>query len=81
METETTNEVNLNPDTPEHPVTHLETQRKTAVTPLDMNRFQSKAFRMVMYLLSFLLYSFFIICLFTSVPEMIQRFTDFSEKS
>lgn len=48
METETTNEVNLNPDTPEHPVTHLETQRKTAVTPLDMNRFQSKAFRTVM---------------------------------
>lgn len=48
LETETTNEVNLNPDTPEHPVTHLETQRKTAVTPLDMNRFQSKAFRMVM---------------------------------
>ncbi|KAI4547886.1 hypothetical protein MG293_000216 [Ovis ammon polii] len=48
LETETTNEVNLNPDTPEHPVTHRETQRKTAVTPLDMNRFQSRAFRMVM---------------------------------
>ena len=48
LETETTNEVNLNPDTPEHPVTHLETRRKTAVTPLDMNRFQSKAFRTVM---------------------------------
>ncbi|KAF4020590.1 hypothetical protein G4228_012630 [Cervus hanglu yarkandensis] len=48
LETETTNEVNLNPDTPEHPVTHLETHRKTAVTPLDMNRFQSKAFRTVM---------------------------------
>ena len=47
METETTNGVNLNPDTPEHPVTDLETHRKTAVTPLDMNRFQSKAFRAV----------------------------------
>uniref|UniRef100_A0A8C0HT85 DNA topoisomerase 2-binding protein 1 n=1 Tax=Balaenoptera musculus TaxID=9771 RepID=A0A8C0HT85_BALMU len=47
LETETTNGVNLNPDTPEHPVTDLETHRKTAVTPLDMNRFQSKAFRAV----------------------------------
>ncbi|XP_067593878.1 DNA topoisomerase 2-binding protein 1 isoform X3 [Pseudorca crassidens] len=47
LETETTNGVNLNPDTPEHPVTDLETHRKTAVTPLDMNRFQSKAFHAV----------------------------------
>ncbi|XP_032344108.1 DNA topoisomerase 2-binding protein 1 isoform X1 [Camelus ferus] len=47
LETETTKGVNLNPDTPEHPVTHLETHRKTAVTPLDMNRFQSKAFHAV----------------------------------
>ena len=36
---------------------------------------------LTLYLLSFLLYSFFIICLFTSVPEMIQQFTDSSEKS
>uniref|UniRef100_A0A8D0PUX3 BRCT domain-containing protein n=1 Tax=Sus scrofa TaxID=9823 RepID=A0A8D0PUX3_PIG len=43
----TTNGVNLNPNTPEHPVKQLETQRKTAITPLDMNRFQSKAFRAV----------------------------------
>uniref|UniRef100_A0A452S5G9 DNA topoisomerase 2-binding protein 1 n=1 Tax=Ursus americanus TaxID=9643 RepID=A0A452S5G9_URSAM len=34
-------------DTPEHPVAHLETHRKTAVTPLDMNHFQSKAFHAV----------------------------------
>ncbi|XP_022264362.1 DNA topoisomerase 2-binding protein 1 isoform X4 [Canis lupus baileyi] len=47
LETEITNKVNLNPDTPEHPVAHLETQRKTAVTPLDMNRFQSRAFHAV----------------------------------
>ncbi|XP_047592681.1 DNA topoisomerase 2-binding protein 1 isoform X6 [Lutra lutra] len=47
VETETTNRVNLNSDTPEHPVAHLETHRKTAVTPLDMNRFQSKAFHAV----------------------------------
>ncbi|XP_032189266.1 DNA topoisomerase 2-binding protein 1 isoform X6 [Mustela erminea] len=47
VETETTNRVNLNPGTPEHPVAHLETHRKTAVTPLDMNRFQSKAFHAV----------------------------------
>ncbi|XP_044776371.1 DNA topoisomerase 2-binding protein 1 isoform X2 [Neomonachus schauinslandi] len=47
LETEITNRVNLNPDTPEHPVAHLETHRKTAVTPLDMNRFQSKAFHAV----------------------------------
>uniref|UniRef100_A0A452S5F4 DNA topoisomerase 2-binding protein 1 n=1 Tax=Ursus americanus TaxID=9643 RepID=A0A452S5F4_URSAM len=30
-----------------HPVAHLETHRKTAVTPLDMNHFQSKAFHAV----------------------------------
>ncbi|XP_027954984.1 DNA topoisomerase 2-binding protein 1 isoform X2 [Eumetopias jubatus] len=47
LETEITNRVNLNPDTLEHPVAQLETHRKTAVTPLDMNRFQSKAFRAV----------------------------------
>ncbi|XP_048072231.2 DNA topoisomerase 2-binding protein 1 isoform X7 [Ursus arctos] len=47
LETEITNRVNLNPDTPEHPVAHLETHRKTAVTPLDMNHFQSKAFHAV----------------------------------
>ncbi|XP_032725151.1 DNA topoisomerase 2-binding protein 1 [Lontra canadensis] len=47
VETETTNRVNLNPGIPEHPVVHLETHRKTAVTPLDMNRFQSKAFHAV----------------------------------
>uniref|UniRef100_A0A7N5KIE0 DNA topoisomerase 2-binding protein 1 n=1 Tax=Ailuropoda melanoleuca TaxID=9646 RepID=A0A7N5KIE0_AILME len=47
LETEITNRVNLNPDTPEHPVAHLETHRKTAITPLDMNRFQSKAFHAV----------------------------------
>lgn len=47
LETERTNRVNLNPHTAEHPVTHLDTNRKTAVTPLDMNRFQSKAFHAV----------------------------------
>uniref|UniRef100_A0A8D1GQ87 BRCT domain-containing protein n=1 Tax=Sus scrofa TaxID=9823 RepID=A0A8D1GQ87_PIG len=47
LEAGTTNGVNLNPNTPEHPVKQLETQRKTAITPLDMNRFQSKAFRAV----------------------------------
>ncbi|XP_014645010.1 PREDICTED: DNA topoisomerase 2-binding protein 1 isoform X3 [Ceratotherium simum simum] len=47
LETEITNGVNLNPDTPEQPATHLDTHRKTAVTPLDMNRFQSKAFHAV----------------------------------
>lgn len=45
-ETEITNGVNLNPHTPEHPAIHLETHKK-AVTPLDMNYFQSKAFRAV----------------------------------
>ncbi|XP_036287325.1 DNA topoisomerase 2-binding protein 1 isoform X6 [Pipistrellus kuhlii] len=47
LETEITNGVNLNSDAPEHPATSLETHRKAAVTPLDMNRFQSKAFRAV----------------------------------
>uniref|UniRef100_A0A2K6G5P2 DNA topoisomerase 2-binding protein 1 n=1 Tax=Propithecus coquereli TaxID=379532 RepID=A0A2K6G5P2_PROCO len=47
LETEITNGMNLNPDTPERPGIHLETHRKTAVTPLDMNRFQSKAFHAV----------------------------------
>lgn len=42
-----TNGVSPNPDTPDHPATRLETHRKTAVTPLDMNRFQSKAFHAV----------------------------------
>ncbi|XP_023383248.1 DNA topoisomerase 2-binding protein 1 [Pteropus vampyrus] len=46
LETEITNGVNLNPHTPKHPATHLETHKK-AVTPLDMNYFQSKAFRAV----------------------------------
>ncbi|XP_012622294.2 DNA topoisomerase 2-binding protein 1 [Microcebus murinus] len=48
LETEITNGMNLNPDTPERPGIHLQTQRKTAVTPLDMNRFQSKAFHAVL---------------------------------
>nr|XP_036878822.1 DNA topoisomerase 2-binding protein 1 [Manis javanica] len=47
LETEITNGVNPNPDSSEHPVTYLETLRKTAITPLDMNRFQSKAFHAV----------------------------------
>ncbi|XP_007935164.1 DNA topoisomerase 2-binding protein 1 [Orycteropus afer afer] len=47
LETEVTNAMNLNPSTPEHPETQLETHKKTAVTPLDMNQFQSKAFRAV----------------------------------
>ncbi|XP_045712815.1 DNA topoisomerase 2-binding protein 1 isoform X3 [Phyllostomus hastatus] len=48
LETEIANGVNLNSDAPEHPATRLGTHRKTAVTPLDMNRFQSKAFHAVM---------------------------------
>ncbi|XP_008579355.1 PREDICTED: DNA topoisomerase 2-binding protein 1 [Galeopterus variegatus] len=47
LETEITNGVNLNPDTPEHPGIYLKTHRKTAVSPLDMNCFQSKAFHAV----------------------------------
>lgn len=46
--TEITNGKKLNPETPEPPITHLETHRKTAITPLDMNRFQSKAFHAVL---------------------------------
>ncbi|KAF6101462.1 DNA topoisomerase II binding protein 1 [Phyllostomus discolor] len=48
LETEIANGVNLSSDAPEHPAMHLGTHRKTAVTPLDMNRFQSKAFHAVM---------------------------------
>ncbi|XP_006840095.1 PREDICTED: DNA topoisomerase 2-binding protein 1 [Chrysochloris asiatica] len=47
LEMEVTNGMNLSPATPELPGTHLETHRKTAVTPLDMNQFQSKAFQAV----------------------------------
>nr|XP_002814104.3 DNA topoisomerase 2-binding protein 1 isoform X4 [Pongo abelii]XP_054408622.1 DNA topoisomerase 2-binding protein 1 isoform X4 [Pongo abelii] len=47
LETEITNGISLNSDTAEHPGTRLQTHRKTVVTPLDMNRFQSKAFRAV----------------------------------
>ncbi|KAM5313641.1 DNA topoisomerase 2-binding protein 1 isoform 3-T3 [Glossophaga mutica] len=48
LETEIANGVNLDSDAPEHPATCLGTHRKTAITPLDMNRFQSKAFHAVM---------------------------------
>ncbi|KAM6159788.1 DNA topoisomerase 2-binding protein 1 [Erethizon dorsatum] len=48
LETEITNGETLNPDTSAHPATHVEIFRKTAVTPLDVNRFQSKAFRAVL---------------------------------
>uniref|UniRef100_A0A8C9AT20 DNA topoisomerase 2-binding protein 1 n=1 Tax=Prolemur simus TaxID=1328070 RepID=A0A8C9AT20_PROSS len=48
LETEITNGMNLNPNTPERPGVYPETHRKTAVTPLDMNRFQSKAFHAVL---------------------------------
>ncbi|XP_006169340.1 DNA topoisomerase 2-binding protein 1 isoform X2 [Tupaia chinensis] len=44
LETEITNGASRNS---EHSGPCLETHRKTAVTPLDMNRFQSKAFRAV----------------------------------
>ncbi|XP_058513210.1 DNA topoisomerase 2-binding protein 1 [Ochotona princeps] len=47
LETEITNGVNLNPELLEHPGKQLETHRKTAVTPLDMKRFKSKAFQAV----------------------------------
>ncbi|KAM9187740.1 DNA topoisomerase 2-binding protein 1 [Dugong dugon] len=46
-ETEIISGVNLNPNPAEHPDARLETHRRTAVTPLDMNRFQSKAFQAV----------------------------------
>ncbi|KAL6082048.1 hypothetical protein STEG23_003102, partial [Scotinomys teguina] len=41
------NGVTPNPDSPAHPDTDLQVHRKTTVTPLDMNRFQSKAFHAV----------------------------------
>uniref|UniRef100_A0A8D2II29 DNA topoisomerase 2-binding protein 1 n=1 Tax=Urocitellus parryii TaxID=9999 RepID=A0A8D2II29_UROPR len=47
LETKITNGENPNPHTPTHPCTHVETHRRTAITPLDMNRFQSKAFHAV----------------------------------
>ncbi|KAM6223874.1 DNA topoisomerase 2-binding protein 1 [Rhynchocyon petersi] len=47
LETEVTHGVHLNRDTPERSDTHLETHTKMTVTPLDMNRFQSKAFHAV----------------------------------
>ncbi|XP_036917156.1 DNA topoisomerase 2-binding protein 1 isoform X3 [Sturnira hondurensis] len=47
LETEIANGVNLHPDAAEHPAPCLGAHRKTAVTPLDMNRFQSKAFHAV----------------------------------
>ncbi|KAM7063258.1 DNA topoisomerase 2-binding protein 1 isoform 2-T2 [Molossus nigricans] len=46
LETEITNGMDLNSDALEHPAA-LETHRKTAITPLDLNRFQSKAFHAV----------------------------------
>lgn len=47
LETKIPNGVSSNPDLPAHPDAHLEIHRKKAVTPLDMNRFQSRAFRAV----------------------------------
>ncbi|XP_006883440.1 PREDICTED: DNA topoisomerase 2-binding protein 1 [Elephantulus edwardii] len=47
LETRIANGVHLNPETPEPPGAHVEACRKTAVSPLDMNRFQSKAFHAV----------------------------------
>uniref|UniRef100_H0UV15 DNA topoisomerase 2-binding protein 1 n=1 Tax=Cavia porcellus TaxID=10141 RepID=H0UV15_CAVPO len=47
LETKITNGETLNPDTV-HPAMHREPFRKMAVTPLDMNCFQSKAFRTVL---------------------------------
>lgn len=47
LETKISNGVSSNPDLPAHPDAHLEIHRKKAVTPLDMNRFQSRAFRAV----------------------------------
>ncbi|XP_041533301.1 DNA topoisomerase 2-binding protein 1 [Microtus oregoni] len=48
LETKLPNGVGPNPDSPANPDTHLEMHRKVAVTPLDMNHFQSKAFHAVM---------------------------------
>ncbi|XP_053525001.1 DNA topoisomerase 2-binding protein 1 isoform X4 [Artibeus jamaicensis] len=47
LETVIANGVTLHSDAPEHPAPCLGVHRKTAVTPLDMNRFQSKAFHAV----------------------------------
>ncbi|XP_059519892.1 DNA topoisomerase 2-binding protein 1 isoform X1 [Myotis daubentonii] len=47
LETEITNGMNLSSGAAEHPAISLETHRKATVTPLDMNRFQSKAFHAV----------------------------------
>lgn len=47
LETNIPNGVSPNPDSPAHPDAHLEIHRQKAVTPLDMNRFQSKAFHAV----------------------------------
>ncbi|XP_005406872.1 PREDICTED: DNA topoisomerase 2-binding protein 1 isoform X2 [Chinchilla lanigera] len=48
LEAEITNGETLNPHTSVCPATHVEPIRKMAITPLDMNRFQSKAFRAVL---------------------------------
>ncbi|KAM9307682.1 DNA topoisomerase 2-binding protein 1 [Gastrophryne carolinensis] len=40
--------VRLSLDTPDRPPSHPEALKKSAVTPLDMNRFQSKAFQSVL---------------------------------
>ncbi|XP_050996005.1 DNA topoisomerase 2-binding protein 1 [Acomys russatus] len=47
LETKIPNGVITIPDSPALPDTHPEIHRKMAVTPLDMNRFQSKAFHAV----------------------------------
>ncbi|XP_052043452.1 DNA topoisomerase 2-binding protein 1 isoform X2 [Apodemus sylvaticus] len=47
QETKIPNGVNPNSGSPARLDAHLEVHRKRAVTPLDMNRFQSKAFRAV----------------------------------
>ncbi|KAM5291854.1 DNA topoisomerase 2-binding protein 1 [Ctenodactylus gundi] len=41
------NGVNQNSGAPAHPGTHVEAHIRTAITPLDVNRFQSKAFHAV----------------------------------
>ncbi|XP_045153750.1 DNA topoisomerase 2-binding protein 1 [Echinops telfairi] len=47
VEMEVVNGGNINPATPESTGSPLEAYRKKAVTPLDLNRFQSKAFQAV----------------------------------
>ncbi|XP_060052938.1 DNA topoisomerase 2-binding protein 1 isoform X2 [Erinaceus europaeus] len=47
LETQIANGMNLNPETPEPPVPHLEPHRTAGVTPLDLKHFQSKAFHAV----------------------------------